>query len=218
MSISSWLNCDGLAIATPSMSTATEGSLLRACEMPRTVTNDVPWFCVCTSVMFGVRSMKSCGRSMPAACDVRRGEHVDRDRHVERGLVALARRDDDLLEAGRRGWCLRRQRPAPYTQSAATAASMSSRLSMFICVSPMQSLASSFAHDARAFDHGAQLRVGDFPRQVFHAAVRRDDDVLVAWTYGSARRMRAATCCGVSGIHVGKIDHAEQDLLAAQAR
>ena len=55
MSNSSWLNCDGLAISTPSISTATEGSLLRACEMPRTTMNDVPWFCVCTIVMFGVR-------------------------------------------------------------------------------------------------------------------------------------------------------------------
>jgi hypothetical protein len=26
------------------MSTATDGWLFRACEMPRTVTNEVPWF------------------------------------------------------------------------------------------------------------------------------------------------------------------------------
>ena len=67
MSKSSWLNCEGFAICTPSMSTATEGSLLRACEMPRTVTNEVPWFWVCTRLMFGVSATKSCGRSMPAA-------------------------------------------------------------------------------------------------------------------------------------------------------
>jgi hypothetical protein len=66
MSKSSWLNCEGFAICTPSMSTATEGSLLRACEIPRTVTNDVPWFWVCTRLMFGVSATKSCGRSMPA--------------------------------------------------------------------------------------------------------------------------------------------------------
>ncbi len=48
------------------MSTATDGSLLRACEMPRTTMNEVPWFWVCTSVMFGVSAMKSCGRRMPA--------------------------------------------------------------------------------------------------------------------------------------------------------
>ncbi len=66
MSNSSWLNCDGLAIGTPSISTATDGSLLRACEMPRTTMNEVPWFCVCTIVMFGVSAMKSCGRRMPA--------------------------------------------------------------------------------------------------------------------------------------------------------
>jgi hypothetical protein len=35
--------------------------------MPRTVTNEVPWFWVCTTLMFGVSAMKSCGRSMPAA-------------------------------------------------------------------------------------------------------------------------------------------------------
>lgn len=34
--------------------------------MPRTVMNDVPWFCVWTMVMFGVSAMKSCGRTMPA--------------------------------------------------------------------------------------------------------------------------------------------------------
>ncbi len=66
MSNSSWLNCEGLAISTPSINTATEGSLLRACEMPRTTMNEVPWFCVCTIVMFGVSAMKSCGREMPA--------------------------------------------------------------------------------------------------------------------------------------------------------
>ena len=66
MSKSSWLNCEGFAICTPSMSTATEGSLLRACEMPRTVTNEVPWFWVCTRLMFGVSATKSCGRSIPA--------------------------------------------------------------------------------------------------------------------------------------------------------
>jgi hypothetical protein len=66
MSNSSWLNWDGFASSTPSISTATEGSLLRACEMPRTVMNEVPWFCVCTIVMFGVSAMKSCGRVMPA--------------------------------------------------------------------------------------------------------------------------------------------------------
>ena len=66
MSKSSWLNCEGLAISTPSISTATEGSLLRAWEMPRTTMKDVPWFWVCTIVMFGVSAMKSCGRRIPA--------------------------------------------------------------------------------------------------------------------------------------------------------
>ena len=66
MSNSSWLNCDGFAISTPSIMTATDGSLLRACEIPRTTMNEVPWFCVCTIVMFGVSAMKSWGRRMPA--------------------------------------------------------------------------------------------------------------------------------------------------------
>ncbi len=42
-------------------------SLLRACEMPRIVMKELPGFCVCTIVMFGVSAMKSCGFSMPAA-------------------------------------------------------------------------------------------------------------------------------------------------------
>ena len=97
MSNSSWLNCDGFAISTPSIITATDGSLLRAWEMPRTMMNEVPWFCVCTIVMLGVSAMKSCGRWMPADWISSGVEGVDRDRHVQQRLVALARRDDDLL-------------------------------------------------------------------------------------------------------------------------
>ena len=41
--------------------TATDGSLLRACEMPRTTTKAFPAFCVSTSVMFGTSAMKSAG-------------------------------------------------------------------------------------------------------------------------------------------------------------
>ena len=67
MSNSSWLNSAGLVSSTPSTSTATEGSLLRACEMPRTTTKALPAFCVSTSVMLGTRAMKSAGLSMPAA-------------------------------------------------------------------------------------------------------------------------------------------------------
>ena len=95
MSKSSWLNCEGFAICTPSMSTATEGSLLRACEMPRTVTNEVPWFWVCTRLMFGVSATKSCGRSMPAALMIGRGKGIDRARYVERRFVATPGRDRD---------------------------------------------------------------------------------------------------------------------------
>ena len=93
------MNCEGLAISTPSISTATEGSLLRAWEMPRTTMKDVPWFWVCTIVMFGVSAMKSCGRRMPAERDLLVVEDIDRDRHVDQRLVALARGDEDLLEA-----------------------------------------------------------------------------------------------------------------------
>jgi multisubunit Na+/H+ antiporter MnhB subunit len=66
MSKISWLNSAGLVSSTPSTSTATLGSLLRACEMPRTTTKALPAFCVSTSVMFGTSAMKSPGLSMPA--------------------------------------------------------------------------------------------------------------------------------------------------------
>ena len=66
MSDSSWLNSYGLVSSTPSTSTATDGSLLRACEMPRMVTNELPTFCVSTIVMFGTSAMKSRGASIPA--------------------------------------------------------------------------------------------------------------------------------------------------------
>ena len=67
MSYSSWLNSAGFVSSTPSTCTATDGSLLRACEMPRTTTNALPAFCVSTSVMFGTIWMKSAGRWMPAS-------------------------------------------------------------------------------------------------------------------------------------------------------
>ncbi len=98
MSNSSWLKADGFASSTPSISTATDGSLLRAWEMPRTVMNEVPWFWVCTIVMLGVSAMKSCGRVDAGGVDLRRIERVDGHRHVVLRLVALARRDDDFLE------------------------------------------------------------------------------------------------------------------------
>ena len=89
MSNSSWLNCEGFAISTPSISTATEGSLLRAWEMPRTTMNDVPWFCVCTIVMFGV-SVDEILRPLDAGGrDLLGGEDVDRDRHVEQASSRL---------------------------------------------------------------------------------------------------------------------------------
>ncbi len=66
MSNSSWLNCAGFDISTPSTTTATGMSLLRACDTPRIVMNELPGFCVWTIVMFGVSAMKSCGFAMPA--------------------------------------------------------------------------------------------------------------------------------------------------------
>jgi len=65
MSTRSWLNWAGWVSGTPSTTTETDGSLLRACEMPRITTKDVPAFWVSTSVTFGVDWMKSRGRSMP---------------------------------------------------------------------------------------------------------------------------------------------------------
>ncbi len=62
MSNISWLNSAGFVFSTPSTSTATDGSLLRAWEMPRNTTNALPGFWVSTSVMFGTSWMKSCGR------------------------------------------------------------------------------------------------------------------------------------------------------------
>ncbi len=135
MSISSWLNCDGFAIATPSMTTATEGSLLRACEMPRTVTNDVPWFCVCTRVMFGVRSMKSCGRSIPAAsisAAVNTFTATGTSSDASSRLRAVTMTSSRLVVAA--GVCAGRS--GADAQSAARHASMTKRLLMFICGSP----------------------------------------------------------------------------------
>jgi len=39
---------------------------LRACEMPRTVMNELPTLCTSTMVMFGTMATKSRGFSIPA--------------------------------------------------------------------------------------------------------------------------------------------------------
>ncbi len=66
MSNNSWSNSYGLVSSTPSTSTATEGSLFLACEMPRTVMKELPAFCVSTSVMFGISATKSRVLRIPA--------------------------------------------------------------------------------------------------------------------------------------------------------
>src|SRR5688572_16218290 len=212
MSISSWLNCEGFAIATPSMTTATDGSLLRACEMPRTVTNEVPWFCVCTRVMFGVRSMKSCGRSIPAAwisAAVNTFTATGTSSDASSRLRAVTMTSSRLVVAV--GVCAGRS--GADAQSAARHASIAKRLLMFICGSPKSR--QFIAYDARPLDHGAQLRVRDFPRQIFHAAVGRDDDVLridIGQRATNARCDLLRRLC----IHIGQIEHAEQDFFTGQ--
>src|SRR6185436_5835421 len=200
-------------MATPSMTTATDGSLFRACEMPRTVTNEVPWFCVCTRVMFGVRSMKSCGRSMPAAwmsAAVNTFTATGTLSEASSRLRAVTMTSSRLVALG-----VCACRVGAVEHSAVVHASMIRRLLMFMCGSPKS--CQFVAHDARSLDHRAQLRVRDVAPQVLHAAVRRDDDVLCI----DVRQRPANARCDLLrrlGSHVGEIEHAEQDFLARQLR
>ncbi len=61
------MNWAGWVSGTPSTTTATDGSELRAWEMPRITTKEVPTFWVSTRVTFGVDWMKSRGDSIPLA-------------------------------------------------------------------------------------------------------------------------------------------------------
>ena len=77
------------------MSTATEGSLLRACEMPRTVTNE-------SALVLGLheahvrRERNEILRSIDTGgLDIGRGKGIDRARYVERRFVATPGRDRD---------------------------------------------------------------------------------------------------------------------------
>src|SRR5579871_2355740 len=52
-------------MGTPSTTIAADGSLLRACEMPRMTMKLVPEFCVAMNVTLGTALRKSAGDSMP---------------------------------------------------------------------------------------------------------------------------------------------------------
>ena len=58
--------------------------------MPRTVMNEVPWFWVCTIVMFGVESDEVLRAGDACGLDFGGTECIHRNRYVVERLVALA--------------------------------------------------------------------------------------------------------------------------------
>src|SRR5688572_21108993 len=162
-------------------------------------------------VMLGVRSMKSCGRSMPAdstSAAVNTFTATGTSSEASSRLRAVTITSSRLAVAGWACAC----RFCVVTLSAPVHTSMNNRSFVFIYASPSSQF---FAHDARTFHHGAQLRVRDVPRQVLHPAVRSDDDVARIDIGQCAANARCDLVRRL-GIHVGKIEHAEQNLLVAQ--
>ena len=71
---------------------------------------ELPTFCTSTMVMFGTIATKSRGILDSRGLNLLSREHIHRDRHVLERLVALARRDHDLVELKEVGFAPRRIR------------------------------------------------------------------------------------------------------------
>src|SRR5690242_17836853 len=193
MSNSSLLNSAGLVSSTPSTSTATEGSLLRACETPRTTTKALPAFCVSTSVMLGTCAMKSAGFWMPAAamaCSVNTFTVIGTSRKDSSRLRAVTTTSSRaVLSAASTGVAT-----AAPTRGQTIARINPETLSLDMEPPVVSERLRAFdlsAHDPGAGHHGRQLRIGHIAWQVLHAAILRHDDVL-----GRRVRQRATDALG----------------------
>src|SRR5688572_2177077 len=219
MSYSSWLNCEGFAIRTPSIRTATEGSLLRAWEMPRTTMKEVPWFCVWTIVMLGVRAMKSCGRTIPAdwiSWALKAFTTTGTSSSVSSRLRAVTMTSSISVLCAMAGTATAAARIAATAVVRHVPLGVSMKVSAFRVRLPPA--AAGRARHLRAEhrgpgDHRLELSESDIPAQVLETAVGRDDHVFRAH---EGQRAPDARRHGLRRLHVGtsEVEHAEHDLLA----
>ncbi len=110
---SSWLSAFGLVCSTPSITSAKLVSASRPVLMPRMTTCRSPASAVWTCDSPGVRAMKSCGRSMPAAWISVAVKAWTVTGTSSISLRALASGDDDFLKLRLGCHGLRRGEDAP---------------------------------------------------------------------------------------------------------